>query len=208
MTLLYLDESGCLNFNFSKEGASSFFSISVIILNQQRPIVSLVKKVFRSLPKAEKRRNDGTLHAHYEKSITIKRLLLGLQKKDIKISSICLDKHKVLLTGKPHELYTSMVVTLINRLHADGIISTGEDIKLVASRVNTSKHLNNEFLESVISHIQGIDFDAEVIKPSDDKCLQAVDFVSWALWQKYENGDEIYSDIIADKIVKEYIMYE
>jgi hypothetical protein len=30
----------------------------------------------------------------------------------------------------------------------------------------------------------------------------------WALWQKYENGDETYSDIIAGKIVKEYVMYQ
>ena len=44
--------------------------------------------------------------------------------------------------------------------------------------------------------------------PSDDKCLQAVDFISWALWKKYENDDESYSDIIADKIIKEYVMYE
>ena len=44
--------------------------------------------------------------------------------------------------------------------------------------------------------------------PSDDKCLQAVDFVSWALWQKYEKGDETYSDIISGKIVKEYVMYQ
>jgi len=37
--------------------------------------------------------------------------------------------------------------------------------------------------------------------------LQAVDFVSWAMWQKYEKGDETYSKIIADKTIKEYVMY-
>ena len=208
MTKVYLDESGCLGFDYSKDGVSNFFSICVLILQEQRPIIKLVKKVFLGLPKAEKRRSDGTLHAHYEKPITIKKLLTGIINKDIKIASICLDKRKVLLTGKPHELYTSMVVTLINRLHADGVISSEGDIKLIASKRNTNKYLNDDFLESVISHIKGINFDAEIKKPCDDKCLQAVDFASWALWQKYENGDKTYSDVVINKTIKEYIMYE
>jgi hypothetical protein len=48
----------------------------------------------------------------------------------------------------------------------------------------------------------------EIVKPFDDKCLQAADFVSWAFWQKHEKGDGTYADILADKITREYKMYE
>lgn|GEM_PF-5392315 len=73
--------------------------------------------------------------------------------------------------------YISMVVTLLNRLFVDEIIGKTENIVLVASRRNTSKHLNTLFSESVTSRTNGIKVDIEIVKPSDDKCLQAVDFV-------------------------------
>jgi hypothetical protein len=101
-----------------------------------------------------------------------------------------------------------MVVALINRLYADGIIRKTDVIKFVASRRNTSEKLNDDFTKSIEHCTTGVNFDFSILPARDDKCLQAVDFVSWALWQKYENGDETYSDIISDKIVKEYVMYQ
>jgi len=147
------------------------------------------------------------LHAHYEKPITKKRLLQGLATKDIRIATMRLDKRKVFLPGNPNELYSSMVVALINRLYADGIISKSDEIKFIASRRNTSEKLNDDFTKSIEHCTNDVSFDFSILSARDDKCLQAVDFVSWALWQKYENCDETYSDIISSKIVKEYVMY-
>jgi len=43
-----------------------------------------------------------------------------------------------------------------------------------------------------------------VIKtPYEEKSLQAVDFVSWAIFRKYEYGDDSYYDLIKDKIMEE-----
>jgi hypothetical protein len=119
-----------------------------------------------------------------------------------------LDKQKILVSGNPNELYSSMFVTLINRLYADGVISKSDEIKFIASRRNTSEKLNNDFTKSIEHCTNDVSFDFNILPARDDKCLQAVDFVSWALWQKYENGDEAYSDIISAKIVKEYVMYQ
>ena len=135
-------------------------------------------------------------------------MLTGLASKDIKIASIRIDKRKVLLAENPHDLYISMVVAMVNRLYADGIIGGDDDIKLVASRANTSRYLNARFSDSVASRIGGRKFKVSIMKPSDDKCLQAVDFVSWALWQKYEKEDSTYAALIEEKIVREYTMYE
>ena len=208
MLHIYFDESGCLGFDFSKDGTKNHLLITFLILNECRPIISLVKKAFLTLPKVIKRRRGAELHAHHEKSITIKRLLSGLATKDIKIATMRLDKRKILISVNPNELYSSMVVALINRLYTDDIIKDTDHIRFVASRRNTSKKLNDDFSESIINRTQNVDFVIEILKPSDDKCLQAVDFVSWALWQKYEVGDETYYTIIADKIIREYVMYE
>jgi len=208
MTHIYFDESGCLGVDFTKSGTKNHLLITFLILNECRPIISLVKKVSLTLPKTIRKRRGSELHAHHEKPITKKRLFNGLAKKDVRIATMRLDKRKIVLIGNSNDLYTNMVVALINRMYADGIIQDNDDIKFIASRRNTSKTLDDEFSESIANHTQNVNFEAEIVKACDDKCLQAVDFVSWALWQKYEIGDETYSDIIADRIVKEYIMYE
>jgi hypothetical protein len=81
-----------------------------------------VKNVVKTLPKKTLRKKNSYLHANYEKPVTITRLLKGLAINDIQIAAMRLDKRKVLVSGNPNELYSSMFVTLINRLYADGII--------------------------------------------------------------------------------------
>ena len=208
MIYIYADESGCLGFDFSRSGTKKHLLITFLILKECRPIISLVKKTVRTLPKKTLRKRNSYLHANYEKSITIKRLLRGLAINDVVIATMRLDKRKVLVSGNPNELYSSMFVALINRLYTDGILRKSDNIKFVASRRNTSKKLNDDFSKSIEHGTRDISFDHSIMAARDDKCLQAVDFVSWYLWQKYEIGDESYSDIITDKIVKEYIMYE
>jgi len=207
MTYIYFDESGCLGFDFTKSGTKNHILITFLILSECRPIISLVKKVILTLPNLRKKKG-AYLHSHYEKPITRKRLLKGLAKKEVKIATMRLNKRKVLFPGKPNELYSTMVVSLINRLYTDGIINKADNLEFIASRRNTSKKLNDDFSESINLCTKDINFDHRILAPSDDKCLQAVDFVSWALWQKYENGDNTYSNIIADKIIKEYTLYE
>jgi len=38
------------------------------------------------------------------------------------------------------------------------------------------------------------------------KGLQAVDFVAWALWQKYQWADDSYWHIIADRVTVEEVI--
>ena len=207
MAYLYFDESGDLGFDFSKNGTSGIFSIAMLIVADKRPITSLVKKIFASLPKATKRKNSGTLHASYEKASTIEHLLRGLAKKEVLIASIRLDKRNALISSNPNDLYNHLVVTLINRLFADGFINYPEDIVVVASRRSTSKTLNTLFSNGLVNSKHGSALTVRIVKPYDDKCLQAADFVSWALWQKYEKGDESFAKLLCGKIIREYILY-
>ena len=39
--------------------------------------------------------------------------------------------------------------------------------------------------------------------PHEEKTLQAVDFTSWAIFRKYEYGDDSYYKIIKKKIIEE-----
>lgn len=47
-----------------------------------------------------------------------------------------------------------------------------------------------------------------LIKPSHtEKCLQAVDFISWAIFRKYEQSDYEYYEIIKNKIIGESLLF-
>jgi len=206
MNSIVMDESGCLGFDLSKVSTTKHILITFLLFKESRPISSLVKNTIATLPKIRKKKG-AYLHAHYEKPITIKRFLSGLAQKDVEIATIRLDKSTSKQKENPNDLYTNMVVALINRLCDDALINKSEKIKFTASRRNTKKRLNDEFCESVKNSGKHLNIDVLTVKPSDDKCLQAVDFVSWAMWQKYEKSDDTYSKIIADKIIKEYVVY-
>lgn len=148
------------------------------------------------------------LHAHYEKPTTKKRLLNKLAEKDVKIATMRLDKREVMVAGDPNQLYSNMVVSLINRLYADGVVDKSDDIEFIASRRNTSVRLNDDFNDRIEYGTREVVFRPSIMPASVDKCLQAVDFVSWAMWQKYVVGDDTYSDLLSEKIVNEYVMFE
>ena len=135
MAYIYLDESGDLGFDFSKSGTSRHFLIALLLVINRRPVTSLVKKTFLSLPHAAKRNNSGILHAHHEKDITATRLLRALAQKSIRIAVIRLDKSKILIADNPNELYANMVTTLINRLYSDGVVDKDIRIDLIADVV-------------------------------------------------------------------------
>jgi len=207
MTYIYFDESGDLGFDFSKKRTSKHILVVFLIVKDKRPISALVKKVFKTLPPAHKRKNNGTLHAHHEKSSTIKRMLYALATKNIKVATMRLDKRKLLILSNPNDIYTNIVIALLNKLYANGHLDNTNDIKLIASRRNTSKHLNDQFTENILNKIpEDITLDVSIEKPSDDKCLQAVDFISWSFWQKYERDDNTYSEIISNFVIDEYEM--
>jgi len=83
MLHIYFDESGCLGFDFTKSGTKSHMLITFLIVKECRPISSLVKSIYLTLPKKFKRSHGSYLHANYEKPITRQRLLKGLATKDV-----------------------------------------------------------------------------------------------------------------------------
>ena len=207
MTYIYFDESGDLGFDFTKQKTSKHLLVVFLIIKEKTPIISLVKRVFKTLPTARKQKNNGVLHAHYEKFSTIKKMLYNLSIQNIKIATMRLDKRKLLILGNPNEIYTNIVISLLNKLYANGYIDNTDNIELIASRRNTSKYLNKQFTDNIINKVpEDIILDVSIVKPSDDKCLQAVDFISWSFWHKYENDDNTYSDIISHAVIDEYEM--
>ena len=122
--------------------------------------------------------------------------------------SIYLNKAKVYtkLKEEKHVLYNYVANILLDRIMSKKLISTKSQINLIAAKRETNKFLNENFKEYLKKQIQGkhaIKIVVEIKTPTEEKSLQAVDFASWAIFRKYELGDDTYYNLIKEKIIEE-----
>ena len=211
MSYIFLDESGDLGFNFKKKKTSIFFVITCLSTENKRPIEKIAKKTYSELKKKYKRK-IGVLHAVKESPITRQRLLKRLSEKDCAIVTIYLDKKKVYtkLQDEKQVLYNYITNILLDRIYTKRIISIKNEIKLIVSRRETNKFLNENFknyLNNQIKHRHKINIQTQIKTPSSEKALQVVDFACWAIFRKYEYRyeyrDDSYYNIIKGKIEEE-----
>lgn len=207
MAFIFMDESGDLGFDFQKRGTTKNFLITCLFTSNKRPIEKCVKKVHSGLRTKYKCRGT-VLHAYNEKPATRIRLLRCLAEKDAHIVTIALNKRKVYtrLQEEKVVLYNYVTNILLDRIFTRKLIPIEEKIELIASKRETNKFLNTNFknyLENQVVNDHGIDLEVEIKTPSEEKSLQAVDFASWAIFRKYEHGDDDYYKIIKGSIVEE-----
>jgi hypothetical protein len=209
MAYIFLDESGDLGFNFKKKGTSSVFVVTFLFIDgPKKPIEKIVSKTHAELSK-KIRGQIGVLHATNERPITRQRLLKRLMEKDdCSIMTIYLNKKKVFtkLHDEKQVLYNYVTNILLDRIYTRKIVSSDKDIELIASRRETNRFLNDNFKEYLSHKVRGIHnskMKVSIKTPSEEKCLQAVDFISWSIFRKYERGDDSYYNIIKKKIIEE-----
>jgi len=213
MSFIYMDESGDLGFDFSKSKTSKNFIITFLFTNSvNRSLDKIVSKTFQSMEPAKRHKHCGTLHCHKEHPKTKMRLLsLLARKQDVSILVIRLNKRKVYtpLQEEKNSLYNYVVNILLDRIFTRKLVPL-ESMRFVASKRDTNKFLNNNFKEYIcnglkIKHKANIEFDIKT--PAQLKPLQIVDFVSWSVFQKYENNDESYYNLIKHLVIEDYLLF-
>lgn len=212
MSYIFLDESGDLGFNKSKKRSSKYFIIAFLFTDDKRPIEKIVKTTHRTL-KRKHRQKGNSLHCYHEKPITRTRLLTKLNQKDIKIMTVYLNKTKVYtkLHQQKDVLYNFVTNILLDRICTKRLIPKDKQINLIASRKETNKFLNNNFKDYLENQVQSnhkIKMNVEIKTPHEEKSLQAIDFISWSIFRKYEYDDESYYEIFKDNIYEENILFK
>ncbi|MDO8583424.1 MAG: DUF3800 domain-containing protein [bacterium] len=206
MKYLFLDESGDLGFDPKKKN-SKYFVITILFASDKKPLENIVKKIHKNLRKKVKRLSGGMLHAVKEKPITRKRLLKLLAQKDISIMTIYLNKSKVYthLQDEKHILYNYVTNILLDRIMTKHL-DKDREITLIAAKRETNKFLNigfKDYLENQLKNKHKALIAVEIRTPSEEKALQAVDFACWAIFRKYEIGDDSYYGIFKKVIIEE-----
>jgi len=207
MAYIFLDESGDLGFDFTKKKTSKFFVITCLFIGDKRPIEKIIKKTHSELKKKHKRR-FGVLHAVKESPVIRQRLLKRLNEKDCIVITIYLNKKRVYtkLQEEKAVLYNYVANILLDRIYSKKLIPTDKKAEIIASKKETNKFLNENFknyLNNQMKNRHKIDVAIQIKTPSQEKALQAVDFISWAIFRKYEYGDDSYYNVIKNKIPEE-----
>ena len=123
--------------------------------------------------------------------------------------TIYLNKNKVYtrLQDEKQVLYNYVTNILLDRVYTKRIIPIRmKNIELIASRRETNKFLNENFksyLNNQAKNRHSVDIKVQIKTPSEEKTLQAVDFVSWAIFRKYEYADDTFYNIIKNRMVEE-----
>lgn len=208
MAYVFLDESGDLGF---KDSSSKWFLFTIAITTNPRSLERVIKKVWRPLKKKHKKL--GELHAYHSDDPTRTRVLKKISEtEDVKVLCIVLNKEKVYvdLQNQKNYLYNYTANILLDRLHTSGMLGPIEPIHLFIDRKDTKKRLRENFISYLTNSMKkrrnGV-FAVELHSSHENKSLQAVDFISWAIFRKYESGDYEFYEIVKDKISDEKLLF-
>jgi hypothetical protein len=196
-----MDESGCLGFDFTKSKTTQYFIITFLFSKSNRPLEKIVKDVFRSMSEKQRHKHCGVLHCNKEHPKIRMKLFKELRAKDVSIMTIKLNKKKVFtkLQDEKTVLYNYVTNILLDRILTKKLVPLDASIKLIASRRETNKFLNDNFqryIENTVTNNHKIKIEVVIKTPSQEKGLQIVDASSWALFRKYEHKDESYYNIL------------
>ena len=208
MTYIFMDESGDVGFN---KKSSKWFLFTLAIIDDKKALERVVKKVWKSIRK--KHKHVGELHASHEKDETRVKMIRMISEVDsLKIMTIILNKKKVHidLQNQKNYLYNYTANIILDRLINTKLIDKSQYIDLIVDRKDTKKNLKENFISYITKamHLRHHkNFKMSLVASHEDKGLQAVDFISWAIFRKYEKGDFEFYEIIRDKIIDEKLLF-
>lgn len=205
---LFLDESGDLGFN---KNSSKWFLFTLVIVDDPRKLERVIKKARKTLNKKHKKKFTE-LHAYHCDSITRTRVLKSLARENISVITTVLNKQKVYvdLRNQKNYLYNFTANIILDRLINTRLIDGEKHLSLVVDRKDTKKHLRDNFISYITEAMKqrrAGSFEMSLAASHDEKGLQAVDFISWAIFRKYERGDFEFYEIVKNNIVDERLLF-
>jgi len=208
MIYIFLDESGDLGFS---QKSSRWFVLTVVLSENYREIEKNVKRIHRGLKKKYKKVKE--LHAYHADVVTKKRMLKLLSAtQGLQILCIILNKEKVYidLQNQKNYLYNYTANILLDRLKNKKICKPDEKIMIYIDQRETNKFLKKNFEQYLRNNLlkwKKNEFEINIKPSHTEKCLQAADFISWAIFRKYERSDYEFYEIIKDKIIEEKLLF-
>lgn len=196
----FLDESGGVD-PFS---GSHVLVVALLTTHTPRKIERHVKRAHQKLGHHVRMTE---LKASSSSQRVVTRFLTAIATEDIEIIAVIVDKRAIQRPPTdPEKIYRKAVTHV-----AAHCVSKWPRVELFLDKRYTKKSLRRELEVAIRTGIAHLPQEVVLIHQEDSrniKGLQAVDFVAWALFQKYEANDEQYYAIIQDKIIVEEVIQQ
>ena len=204
MAYIYMDESGDLG-AFENWG-SQYFIITFLVSKSEKDMEIIMKNVRKRAVWSKMKIYWTFFHSNNLSKKVIKRCLDLTSRRDIFVVSIIADKTKIPfdLKNNIHYLYNFLVWELLSVCQKRNLIPSWEKITFIASRRETNKQLNMNFVEYLnLKKSDLFQLDFIIANPNQFKWLEVVDAISFALHQKYEFNELGLYSVIKNKIILE-----
>lgn len=205
MAYIYMDESGDLGFN-GKKWASKYFIITFLISKNEKDPEIVMKNVRKWAAWKWALPYWSFFHSYKHWENIVKRILDLLSRRDIFSMAMIAKKENVPFKLKKdiHDLYNMLVFSLLELWFKRWVFQNNEKIFFIASRRETNKNLNLNFIDYLKSkQLNFWNIEYKILSPNQAKWLEVVDAVSFALNQKYEKRNLDLYAVIKNKILLE-----
>jgi len=194
----FLDESGGTG---SAAEGDNFLVVAVLLVSDPRPIELHVKRARKRL---RKKPTSGEMKATHSAPKTISRLLQAIAQEGVEIIVVVLDKRQSQeLSQDPEDLYREAVGRAVRHC-----AERWPRLHLILDKRYTKAELRQKLEQAIKARLTALASRKVRIEHGDSqrsKGLQAVDYVVWAVRQKYEWEDEQFYRIIESRIVIEKV---
>ncbi len=192
---MYIDESGDLGFG---KGSSKFIIISALVVENYRELDRIIKNTRRNKFKKELSKVNE-LKAYKLPDYIIIHMLKKLNSvSNMKVFHIILEKRKVFsdyLKNDKHKLYNFVAGKLAKNILMNDI---DVEIKIDKSKGNIflQKDFNDYFRKMLEEGCERVKCKIEHSYSHSWSGLQFADLLAWCCFQKFENNDSSYLEIL------------
>jgi hypothetical protein len=207
---IFLDESGDLGFDWSKQGTSLYFTVTILICDDKRVTDKISKAVKRTLRTKINHKNSKRSKKELKGSgttLAIKEYFnTKLPDEGWKIYSVTLNKknvyqHLQTKQGKK-KLYNFLASFLIEKVSFKKL--QGDSVNFVVDRCKNKSEIKdfNGYIENQLEARLPLDTRLYITHESseDNLCLQAVDLFCWGIALKC-TGDRKWYNCFKKKVV-------
>jgi hypothetical protein len=191
-----LDEAGDTG---DAKGSSRYLVIAVVLTSN---LHWLRKAALRAIRRMNKRSLPELKAKHTPDKVMI-QLLEDVAALDIEIAAVVLDKQKVKQPEDSEDLYRQVCARVVRRC-----LEKYPHFSLSVDKRYTNQQLRDRLVMAIFEstpHLPG-DVVCEYADSEREKAMQVVDAVAWAVFQKYERGNETFYRIIRDRIIVEEML--
>jgi len=194
----FLDESGTVS-----PFTGSHFLVAALISTAHPRVLEL--HVRRAQKKYGASLRSGEMKADSSREAVIAEILAAIASEPVTIITVAVDKQAI---ARPptdlEDIYRQMVSQAVGHL-----LRRWPRVDICLDKRYTAERLRYRLERAVREAVADLPHEVLIIRQEDSiarKELQAADFVAWAIFQKYERGDNRFYDIIAHRLVAEEVI--